>query len=197
MHTTGKIAALITAVVMGGGIAAHADARNKRKTHYDPKIWNPYNCCHSMTGAPGDPAVITDIYTVPEFYRYDTFYVADTSFVYKCYDSRDSLMDDDTVKDFAAVRYISLFKNYTDHAHTYTDKDGKKKPLPITNIVERMDRMGAANWMKIKYPGGKFSTLTEQRDQIVRIDTFVEKYEHPNVTVVSVYNYYKVSTKAR
>lgn len=197
MQNTNKIAAMIAIAVIGWGTVALADGRNKRKTHYDPKIWNPYNCCHSMTGTSGEPAVITDVYTVPEFYRYDTFYVGDTSFVYKCYDSRDSLMDDDTVKDFAAVRYISLFKNYTDHAHTYTDKDGLKKPLPITNIVERMDRVGTKNWMKIKYPGGKFSTLTEQRDEVVKTDTFIESSGSDKVTVLSVYNYYKVSTKAK
>jgi hypothetical protein len=106
-------------------------------------------------------------------------------------------MDDDTIKDFAGVRYISLFKNYTDHAHTYTDKDGQKKPLPITNIVERMDRVGAKNWMKITYPGGKFTTLTEWPNEVVKTDTFIERIENDRVTILSVYNYYKVAPKGK
>jgi len=148
-------------------------------------------CCQQMNSLRNKPTTIVEKYLVPEFYHSNPIQVADTTFSYDCYDRRDSLLNMDTVMDFALVKYLSLIKSYTDREHTYKDKDGIRQPLPVSYISRRYDRLGNSRWMCITYPGNKYAELKEYQNEIVRTDTFSEDVKQ-NVKVLSIYNYYKV-----
>jgi hypothetical protein len=62
MGRSSKMRLVVMCLLMGWCIVALADGRTKKKVHYNPQVWNPYNCCHSLTGGPNAPAVIVDIY---------------------------------------------------------------------------------------------------------------------------------------
>lgn len=183
-------------IIIATGISAsHAFADAKKKHKADRKTWNPYACCHDMNAIEKKPVLITDLYLVPEFYSIDSMYNGDTSFVYSCYDRRDSIMDMDTVQNFEQVRYISLLKNFTDHEHTYRDNDGTKKPLPVSVIAKRYDKLGQNKWMSIAYPGNKYQELIENKNEIVKVDSFMEESATGKEIILSVYKYYKVTAK--
>ena len=190
-----KAATFWTILVMVGLSAIHVFADNKKQKHkVDRKAWNPYACCHDMNHIEHTPVLIVENYLVPEFYYTDTLHKADTSFVYEIYDSRDSLMNIDTVQDFAKVRYLSLFKNFIDHEHFYKDDNGIKQPLPVQLITRRYDKLGKDKWMSIAYPGNKFTELKEFKNDIVRTDSFMEEGATKNEMILSIFKYYKVAT---
>ncbi len=182
----------IVALIIFMCAAGHLNADDKKKPKPNRKAWNPYACCHDINSITKTPVVITELYLVPEFYFPDEQQNGDTTLSFTCYDSRDSVMNMDTVADFNKVRYASLIKVYTDHEHTYKDDDGKRKPLPVTLIVGRYDRLGKEKWMNIAYPGNKYTELKEYRNEIVRTDSLMEEGATPNEIVLSVFRYYKV-----
>src|ERR1700733_6773456 len=80
---------------------------------------------------------------IPEFYSYMTTKNNDTTYKYECYDTRDSIVNFFSIYKFDTVKFVSLFKSYPDNAHPYTDvTDGKRKPLPVSSIIRRYDRVG-------------------------------------------------------
>lgn len=187
------IAFVLLAAICVNTPYAFADGK-KQKHKVDRKAWNPYSCCHDMNAIEHTPVLITDNYLVPEFYYIDSLYKGDTSFVYTCYDSRDSILNMDTIQNFEQVHYISLLKNFTDHEHTYRDNDGTKKPLPVSVIAKRYDKLGVNKWMSISYPGNKYEELKENKSEIVKVDSFMEESQSGKEMILSIYKYYKVST---
>jgi hypothetical protein len=129
-------------------------------------------------------------YLVPEFYFYQPKTNKDTTLQFFCYDVRDSLMP--SVENFDSVRYFSLYKSYTDSAHTYNDNNGSKKLLPVSSIVKRYDRTGKDKWMGVEYPGNKYAELKEFKSVIVKTDSVKGVDPINNHPVIKVYNYYKV-----
>ena len=140
---------------------------------------------------PSNPHADTSTYYVPDFYFYPK-YTGDTAFIFRCYDKLDSLMTD--IDDYDKVAYYSLFKEYTDSSHTYKDKNGNRQFLPVSFIVKRYDRLGKNKWMRVEYPGNKYSELVENRNEnmgsevilIDRTGTGVADY-------VKIYNFFKCS----
>lgn len=102
---------------------------------------------------------------VPDFYYKNYTKVGDTVLKYIAYDIRDSIIK--YIDDYEKVRYYSLFKEYTDSAHTYKDKNGVKQLLPISFICRRYDRLGKTKWMSIEYPGNKYTEYKDDRNDIV------------------------------
>lgn len=186
--------ATIAIVILGCVYAVHAfaDGKKKQKNNVTGKAWDPYSCCHNMDDTPHRPVVLKEYCLVPEFYFFDTTYQADTSFVCECFDARDTVINPDTIHDFGSVKYIAVYKNFIDYAHTYKDYDGKEKPLPITNIIQRYDRLGRDKWMNVSYPGNKYAELREYKNDIVRVDTFINHNPVSNITSISICRYYKV-----
>ena len=133
-------------------------ADSKKKKHVDPNVWSPYSCCHDLDDTPHRPGLLVETHFVPEFYYPDTLYKGDTTFAYVCYDARDSVLNADTVIDFANVHYLSLFKSFIDYNHTYRN-EGKNTPLPISLIVHRYDRISTDKWSSISYPENKYAEL--------------------------------------
>ena len=129
-------------------------------------------------------------YTVPEFYYYLPKKNRDTTLEFKCYDYRDSLMPD--VPDYDSVHYYSVFKSYTDSAHTYKDSNGDKKLLPVSSIVKRYDRLGTNRWMCIEYPKNNYLELTEYKNIIVNTDTVTIIDPINDKTTLKVFNHYKL-----
>jgi hypothetical protein len=116
----------------------------------------------------------------------------DTTFSFEYYDARSNKISLDTVQDVATVHSVSLIKNYTDRAHTYVDKDGKEKPLPVSKIVYRYDRSGPGKWMTIDYATNKVGMLKEFPDEIVRTDR--TSVTTNNITQIRVNKYYRVTS---
>jgi hypothetical protein len=172
--------------------AVHASADGKKKKKISKPGWDPYSCCHNMVDTPGRPMVVTENYLVPEFYFFDTLVCGDTAFVYECYDREDSIVDADTLHDFGVVHNITYFKKFTDKAHTYKDS-GKEKPLPVSLIVRRYERLAKDKWMCISYPGNKYEELREYKNEFVHVDTVRNSYPDARLTVVGIYRYYKVA----
>src|SRR6185437_2519181 len=111
--------------------AIHVFAGSKKQKHkVDRKAWNPYACCHDINSITHTPVIIVENYLVPEFYFVDSIRTSDTAFTYECFDSRDSIINMDTVQDFETVKGLALLKLFTDHGHTYMDGNGQKQPLP-------------------------------------------------------------------
>ena len=176
--------------------AVHAIAGDKKKRHAPAaKGWDPYSCCHRLDDTPRHPGILVETFLVPEFYYPDTLYKGDTAFSFAAYDTRDSVLNTDTVPDFARVSFLSLFKSYTDHLHTYRDNNGQQQPLPVSIIVQRYDRLGGNKWSYITYPENKYSELKEYKNEIVRTDTFIDQYGEEHITLESIYRYYKVRGK--
>ena len=130
-------------------------------------------------------------YTVPEFYFYLPKKNKDTILEFKCYDFRDSLMH--TVENYDSVRYYSLFKSFTDSAHTYKDINGERKLLPVSSIIKRYDRIGNDRWMTIEYPKNKYQELAEYKNAIVSSDTVTVIDPINDKTILKVFNHYKVA----
>ncbi len=129
-------------------------------------------------------------FNVPEFYFHTPKKDKDTTLEFLSYDSRDSLIP--SVTNFDSVRYFSLYKSYTDSAHTYVDSNGQKQLLPVSAIVRRYDRIAKDKWMSIEYPSNKYTELKEFKSVIVRSDTESTVDIGTMNSVLSVYNYYKV-----
>jgi hypothetical protein len=170
-----------------------ADGKKKKSAPIDRKAWNPYACCHKMDEVEHKQVLLIENYRAPDFFYFDTLYAGDTTFVYECYDSRDSVLCKDTLHDFEQVRYISLFKRYTDPAHTYNDNSGEKKPLPVSLIVDRYDKTGKDKWINISYPGNRLRMLKEYKNDVIRVDSFIEENRATQTTILSLYSYYKVA----
>lgn len=115
----------------------------------------------------------TYVLYLPEFLSSTPKHGADTTYSYEYYDARTRKVSLDTVTDFSAIYSVSMFKSYTDRAHTFVDKDGREKPLPVSKIVYRYDRSGANKWMTIDYATNKTGTLNEFKDEIVKTDSSV------------------------
>ncbi len=132
---------------------------------------------------------------IPEFYTYQTTRNNDTTYKCECYDARDSIMNFFALHDFTDVRFVSFFKSYPDNAHPYTDaNDGKRKPLPLSSIIRRYDKVGDDKWMSIDYKTNKYTTLKESRTYIVRTDTLTITDPISNKESTTIYCYYKVET---
>jgi len=139
---------------------------------------------------PQKDTVITYHYTVPEFYFATPRKEKDTTFEFFCYDARDSVMP--VVNDFDSVFYYSLYKSYTDSAHTYIDSAGKEQFIPVASIMKRYDRIGKKKWMTIEYPGNKYGELKEKRDIIVARDTVIIPNANGGNICQKIYSYYQL-----
>ncbi len=126
----------------------------------------------------------------PEFYSPTPRKHKDTTFTFECYDARDSILH--RVKENSQIRFISLFKSYKDPIHTYTDDKGIKKPLPVSSIVKRYDRVGDDKWLTVDYSNNKVSELKEYRNQIVGSDSVIVVDPTTSKNLVTIYSYYKV-----
>jgi hypothetical protein len=171
-------------------VTSYADGRKKRVA--DPDVWTPYSCCHNIDDTPHRPGVLVEDHFVPEFYYPDTLLKGDTTFAFVCYDARDSVINADTVINFANVHYLSVFKSYIDHLHTYRDDYGKQKPLPVSLIVSRYDRLSSNKWSHITYPQNHYEQLREVNSDIVRTDTVQQEDAADHVTIELIYHYYRV-----
>ena len=140
----------------------------------------------------GDTANRT--YYFPEFYYRDTKRHKDTTWKFECYDSRDSIMNMDTVSNIRDVRYFSVFKSFTDSAHTYKDSHGQKQLLPVSSIIQRYDRLGKDKWLSVDYSRNKYTELKEYPDEIVKTDTVIIYDPFAGKERNTYYKYYKVVT---
>lgn len=130
----------------------------------------------------------------PDFYSRTPGLIKDTTYIFQCYDVRDSVLDADTLINFDNVKHISLFKCYSDYAHKYKERDGTEQPLPVQNIVGRYDKTGNTNWMVIDYTTNKMSELTELKEQIIRTDTVKISNKKTGETEYKIFQYYGHST---
>ncbi len=126
----------------------------------------------------------------PEFYSHGERKHKDTTFRFECYDARDSILH--RIKDNSEIRFISEFKSYADPVHSYKDADGRKKPLPVSSIIRRYDRVGDDKWIKVDYSNNKFTELREYRNKVVRSDSLIILDPVTNKELVTIYSYYKV-----
>jgi len=124
--------------------------------------------------------------SLPSFFKNATMSKGDTTFEVRCYDKQDSVIK--ILNDFGEVRYVCRWMHYLDRLHPYKDFDGTYKPLPVSVITARYEKMGATKWMYINYMTKEYKTYTAHPETIV--DSFI----NPIVDVPSgsVY-YYKVS----
>ncbi len=130
-------------------------------------------------------------YRVPEFYFHTPRKIKDTTFEFFCYDVHDSLMS--AVYDYDSVFYYSLYKSYTDSAHTYTDNQGKKQFLPVSNIYKRYDKVGNRDkWITIEYPGNKYGELRAFKNVFVSSDTVKVNSSYGDLIYLKIYHYYKL-----
>ena len=129
---------------------------------------------------------------MPEFYKPFPTHNKDTTWKYECYDSRDSVISIDTVQSINDVRYISLFKSFTDSAHTYKDSNGRDQLLPASSIIQRYDRTGKDKWLSINYANNKYTELKEYPGEIVKTDTIMVTDPITGKGDTIFYKYYKV-----
>jgi hypothetical protein len=142
-----------------------------------------YAPCATM----GSWAIQADsVVSVPEFYWLQPVQSVDTTFEMKCYDRQNKLLEQWTM--FDQVRYVSVFKTYTDSKHTYKDRDGHVLPLPVSSIITRYDRIGTQQWLRVNYANQQYTKLTEHRDNIVKTDTLKTAEGR-----VVIYRYYSVA----
>ncbi len=125
----------------------------------------------------------------PEFYSPRATKHKDTTFKFECYDSRDTILTQ--VKENSEIRFISVFKSYDDPVHAYMD-NGIKKPLPVSSIIRRYDRVGDDQWLSVDYATNKVSNLKEYRNQVVRSDSLIVLDPVSNKESITIYSYYKV-----
>ncbi len=141
----------------------------------------------------GAPAIAqhTVVYERPDFFWDAPVKIKDTTLIYLCYDKRDSVINADTLRNFDNVKYISLFKRYTDYAHKYKEKDGTEKPLPISKIIYRYDKLSRARWMVVDYATNKMAELTELPQQVTKTDSVVVEDPITGKTAISrIYRYH-------
>ncbi|MFI5195981.1 MAG: hypothetical protein ACHQD8_02735 [Chitinophagales bacterium] len=190
---TGKRAILLAVIVLLGITAIHVFAQGKKKKDTGSAVpapsTEPVSTDHTKSNLQ-KPAATIYSYTAPEFYYYLPKKNKDTTLEFLCYDFRDSLMP--VVKNYDSVRYFSLFKSYTDSAHTYKNSNGEKKPLPVSSIIKRYDRISKDKWMSIEYPKNKYMELTEYKNIIVNTDTVALVDPASDKTTLKIFNYYKI-----
>jgi len=126
----------------------------------------------------------------PEFYSPTPRKHKDTTFTFECYDARDSILH--RIKENSEIRFISLFRSYNDPVHTYKDANGVKKPLPISSIIRRYDRVGDDKWISVDYTTNKFTELKEYRNLVIRSDSLIVVHPITNQQMVTIYSFYKV-----
>lgn len=129
-------------------------------------------------------------YVVPDFYFHKPRKVLDTTYEFFCYDAYDSVMD--VITDYDSVLFYSLYKSYTDSAHTYIDKDGEKQFIPVASIIMRYDKTGPSKWMTIEYPGNKYGELREFKNVIIGTDTEKVWNSHGDNIYTKIYHRYKL-----
>ena len=129
-------------------------------------------------------------YVVPDFYFHKPRKVLDTTYEFFCYDAYDSVLD--VITDYDSVLFYSLYKSYTDSAHTYIDKDGEKQFIPVASIVKRYDKTGPSKWMTIEYPGNKYGELREFKNVIIGTDTEKVWNAHGDNIYTKIYHRYKL-----
>ena len=125
-------------------------------------------CVVTTKGQAAFPAADSVIWR-PEFYKTTPRKVADSTFVLKCYDRQNKETSCNASWD--NVRFVSVFREYTDYKHTFKDKDGVVKPLPASQIVMRYDKTGTDHWMAVNYATGAYTNLKEYRDKVTQKDT--------------------------
>ena len=111
----------------------------------------------------------------PDFYCVREQFDKDTTYTFKCYDSRDSILKEDALVNFDKVKYVSMFKSYTDYAHKYKAKDGTEKPLPISQIVKRWDKAGKTRWLTVDYTCNKMGECVELQQSVIKSDTLPDQ----------------------
>lgn len=129
-------------------------------------------------------SVITDTFIIPEFIYHEGFVhfemnIRDTTYEYRFTDNIGNNQnytprDIRTVKDsnyFNNIKYVSLHKTWYDHEHQYKDTTGNNKPLPVSKILARYDRIGKHGWLCIDYVTHQQTDLKEIPNKIVRIDS--------------------------
>ena len=143
----------------------------------------------------------TMLVLVPEFYDIRKLNYGDTTYIIKCYNRHDSLLQ--SWKSFDEVKFVSVIKNYTDNQHTYKDH-GKELPLPVSSIAYRYDKIGTDKWRCINYANHDYSELHEDTRRIVKTDVKMQRLViqrmMPDVIEVRnmaiIYKYYAVSAGA-
>lgn len=163
-------------------------AQDKKDKEEKPPVFNYVLDDPMDKFQPQKDSLVTYNYLVPEFYFHTPRMVKDTTFEFFCYDRRDSLLT--VVTDFDSVFYYSLYKSYTDSAHTYIDSAGKEQFLPVSSIVKRYDRIGKEKWMNIEYPHNKYSEIRGNKKNIVARDSVITYSSVGAITYKKIYNYY-------
>jgi hypothetical protein len=130
--------------------------------------------------------------TLPDFIKIEDYRIKDTLITYACFNKEGELLDKDTITTPASIDYVSVIKKYSDPIHTYTDKDGSKKPIPTEKIFMRYDRLGINKWMFINYASHKPITLQEFPGEITGTDakTIIDPVTREETQIT--YKLYKV-----
>lgn len=154
-------------------------------------MWRFYGCCLcSMlclsASVQACPKPAAGALSLPNFFKNATMSKGDTTFEMRCYDKQDSVIK--ILNDLSEVRYVCRWMHYLDRLHPYKDFDGTYKPLPVSVITARYEKMGATKWMYINYMTKEYKTFTAHPE------TIVDSSINPIVDVPSgsVY-YYKLS----
>jgi hypothetical protein len=177
----------------GGSLLAQDKKDNAKKEEEEkiPVFNYIINDPMDVFGRNPEPDYIASL-LFPEFYSYKPIRKKDTVYQYLCYDMRDSLINVDTLHSIYEVRYISVFQQYTDNLHTYKDAQGVEKPLPVSKIIYRYDKVGNDKWMSIDYSTNKYTKLKEDMGEIVRSDTVTVTHPVTGVKQPRINRYYKV-----
>jgi hypothetical protein len=185
MNICGIILAAIIVAVCPTLLHAQDDKSKEAK----PPVYN-YVIDDPMDKFQPQQAPQTFNYRVPEFYYHTAKKHKDTTFQFSCYNVHDSLLN--SVTDYDSVFYYSLYKSYTDSAHTYLDSNGERQFIPVSSIVKRYDKVGKEKWMTIEYPGNKYGELRAFKHVIVRIDTEKVLNAQGDHIYNRVFHYYKL-----
>ena len=167
-------------------------AQDNKSKEEKPPVFN-YVIDDPMDKFQAQPTVPPPVYydyLVPEFYFHKPRKHLDTTFEFFCYDVKDVQMN--VVYNYDSVFYYSLYKSYTDSAHTYKDSDGVKQSIPVSSIIKRYDKVGREKWMTIEYPENKYGELRAFKNVIVSTDTEHIFNAHGDTIYSKVYHYYKL-----
>jgi hypothetical protein len=190
-----NITSSVTALLLSGLALTNTYAQTDKKEKvpvYNYVIDDPMDAFGQQPAAA--PQTALSLLVLPEFYSSEPAYHGDTLYKYEVYDSRNEIMGIDSVRDFAVVKFVSLFKSYTDRTHTYIDSGGKEQLLPVSSIITRYDRVGADGWLRVNYANNKYTKLKEFKNEIVKTDTSSASDPKTGVMKNSIHKYYKVGT---
>ncbi len=112
---------------------------------------------------------------VPAFFNPNITKLGDTDVVFECFDKARKKIANDSVGEFGSIWYVSKLKNYIDYTKKFKDTDGIEKPLPVSVIVYRYDRLNKISWMAVDYATNKMSTLTEERSNTTKVEKMKAK----------------------